>query len=497
MSPQVRIKNGPNKGHVHKISGQTITLGRDVESTIQILDKGASRNHAEIFMIGEMCFIRDLSSRNGTYVNEERVEEELLREGDRVQVGSTVCVFESGGGVSGDTRNIHFSQRDDEDLGSTLELRLDDLATMEGTEEPRESANFRAVYQVGKIISAEHDEEILMDKMLTQVSELVPADNIYIFLRDPETNNLVPRATWEAEPGKGVQISRTIIKRAVSETRSVLTSDAMSDARFKERESIIMGQIRSVICVPLLSQEKVVGVLYLHSSRVAQTFVQEDLELMTAVGTQVAIALDNIAVTRRQRETFMSAIRALVALGEMRDPATRGHSERVCTYAGSIAGQLDLLEREKTTVELAGILHDIGKVAVAADSVPPGEDPDRRHPELGAKVSKNIAGMEGVADAIRAHHELYDGTGYPDGLKGDDIPLYGRIIGVSDRFDHLTTHGGERREGLSMKEALIAIGELSGEQYDPKVVKALLISHREGTLFTPPLIFESGKVEDK
>jgi len=494
MSPQVRVKNGPNKGHVHKITDQAITLGRDVDCTIQVLDKGASRHHSEIFRIGEMVFIRDLGSRNGTYVNDERVDEELLREGDRVQVGSTVLVFESGGKVTGDTRNIQFSPSDDEDLGSTLELRLDDLAALEATEEDRESANFRAVYQVGKIISSEHDEEILMDKILAYISEQVPADNIYIFLRDEATNNLIPRATWEAEPGKGVQISRTIIKRAVGETRSVLTSDAMSDARFKERDSIIMGQIRSVICVPLLSQDKVVGVLYLHSSRMAQTFMQEDLELMTAVGTQVAIALDNITVSRRQRETFMSAIRTLVALGEMRDPATRGHSERVCTYASAIAGQLELRDRERTSVELAAILHDIGKVAVASDSVPPGEDPDSRHPELGAKISENIAGMDGVAEAIHSHHELHDGSGYPDELGGDDIPLYGKIIGVANKFDHLTTHGGEKREGLSMKEALITVGEMSGETFDPKVVKALLVAHREGTLFTPPLIFESGKV---
>ncbi len=494
MTPQVRVKNGPNKGHVYKMGENSITLGRDVDSTIQILDKGASRNHAEIFMIGEMCFIRDLESRNGTFVNDERVDEELLREGDRIQIGSTVMAFESSAGnVMGDTRNIEFSKSEDEDLGSTMELRLDDLAGVEGSDEDRDSANFRAIYQIGKIISSEGNEDVLMDKILTNISQLVPADNIYIFLRDEETNNLVPRSVWESEPGKGVQISRTIIKRAVGELRSVLTSDAMSDARFKGRDSIIMGKIRSVICVPLVSQEKVIGVLYIHSSRLGESFVEEDLELMTVVGNQVGIALDNIAVNQRQRETFMSALKTLVALGEKRNPETRGHSERVCTYAGAIANQMALPDRQRLAVEISAVLHDIGKIAAAEDSVAPGEDPEKRHPELGAEVSSHVTGIDGVAEAIRTHHELHNGKGHPEGLVGDEIPLYGRIIGVANKFDHLTTHGGERREGLSMKDALIAIGETSGEEYHPEVVKALLLAHREGTLFTPPQIFGSGK----
>src|SRR5437764_6377136 len=93
--PIIRVKNGPHKGNEHDIKGDTLVIGRDENPDgIQILDQGISRRHAEIFRIGEMYFIRDLGSRNGTFVNEEKISEELLRVGDEVKIGSTILLFE-------------------------------------------------------------------------------------------------------------------------------------------------------------------------------------------------------------------------------------------------------------------------------------------------------------------------------------------------------------------------------------------------------------------
>src|SRR3990167_9537950 len=92
--PYIRVKTGPNKGKIFEVKDAVITIGRDDNQTIQILDQGVSRQHSEIFRIGEMCFIRDLHSTNGTFVNDQRVTEELLRSGDQVLIGSTLLVFE-------------------------------------------------------------------------------------------------------------------------------------------------------------------------------------------------------------------------------------------------------------------------------------------------------------------------------------------------------------------------------------------------------------------
>ena len=96
--PVLRIRNGPDKGKVHEITDAPLTIGRDASESIQILDQGASRQHAEVFRVGEMCFIRDLDSKNGVFVNDERITEELLQIGDKIRIGSTVFVFEEAGG---------------------------------------------------------------------------------------------------------------------------------------------------------------------------------------------------------------------------------------------------------------------------------------------------------------------------------------------------------------------------------------------------------------
>ncbi len=513
--PRVRVRNGPNKGLVYQIGGDAITIGRDTTSVIQILDRGASRHHAEIFRVGEMCFIRDLGSRNGTYVNDKRITEDLMREGDRVQIGSTVIIFESEVHMKGDTRQIDFSRDDDEgEVSGTLELRLDDLVGFDSDDDiDRDSVNLTAIIQISKIVAGGRDEKAMLDKVCEYIADLAPADNIYIFLlqRDGDSQTLMPRSHYEKEPDHGRKFSKGIMRRAIQERRSILSSDAMHDARFKARDSIIINLIRSVICVPFICQDAVLGVLYMTCNRAGEAFVNEDLELVSTVATQVALALDNMAARRHQRETFLSAIRALIATTEMRDPDTRGHSERVASYAAAIARQMGLSEREWTNVQLAALLHDIGKLALAGEIKtedefhlqPEGESGEqapgqplgagktlREHPALGAEIAKSIVGAASeLAPAIRHHHELHDGSGYPDGLAGDRIPLLARIIAVADRLDHLTTLVGENNEGLSMKAALITLDEQADQEFDLAVVRALHIAHRGGTLLSPQTVF--------
>jgi putative nucleotidyltransferase with HDIG domain len=500
--PRVRVKTGPNQGQIYTIGDESISMGRDTACTIQILDKGASRQHAEIFRIGEMCFIRDLQSRNGTFVNDEKVVEELLREGDRVQIGSTVLVFESSAEVKGETKGIRFTEASEEEFGQTLELRLDDLAGFEedGKAESRDTANFRALFQLGKIIAAERDEQQLMDKILKFLASQLPADNLYLFVRDEQTNNLVAKARLDLEAAGSAPVSRTIIRRCIQEQRSIMTSDASADARFKTGDSIIINRIRSVMCVPLVSQERIRGVLYLSGARAGQGFIEEDLELATAVGTQAGVALENLNATRRQRETMMSAIRTLTAVAEMRDPASVGHAERVAGYAIAIADTMGLPERQRTAVQLAALLHDIGKAALSEELSRKGTRLDltpgtieAEHVRLGVELAGHIVGAENVLPAIAAHHERHDGSGFPKKLKGDAIPVEGRIVGLANVFDRMLTSGGPENHGLPMKDALMAAGKLAEKEFDPEVVKALLVSYRNGTLFKAKTIFGSAE----
>ena len=497
--PQVKVKNGPNKGQVFKVRRESITIGRDPTCTIQIMDKGASRKHAEIFRVGEMCFIKDLGSRNGTFVNDGKITDELLREGDRIQIGGTTLTVEESAKVEGDTAMVEFAA-DDAPAGATIELRLDDVEDDLGEEEDRDSANFRAIYKIGRIISSERDPGAMMGKVLSEMGELLPLEAAYIFLKEEKTGKLVPAARHEKHPGTRPKVSRTIIKRVLQESRSVLTSDAASDARFKAGESIVLGNIRSAICAPLVAMDKIRGVLYMTASgRSGRPFAQEDLELATAAGTQLGMGLESLRATAKQREIFINALRTLVAAAEMREPSMRGHSERVMNYGAAIAGQMNLPEKLRLEVQIAGLLHDIGKVIAPREAQDASADEEERrasqagHVLAGEEIARSMKGLEGILPGIRGHHERPDGTGFPDNLKGDKIPVVARVVGAANTFDHLTTSGGEDGQGMPIKDAMLKMSELAGEACDEKAVEALFIAYRSGTLYSSPSTKKRGE----
>ena len=484
---------------MYSVSSEHITIGRETDCTIQVLDKGASRHHAEIFRVGEMSFIRDLGSRNGTYVNEERVREELLREGDRVVIGSTSLLFESDPAPGQQVRDILFTDTggDDEDASShTLELKLDDLAGFD-EEEDRGSANLRAIYQLGRMLGGESNLETARERALGFLADLVHAEQAYLFGVDEVTGALAPKARFERDPSVQAQVSRTIIGRCVRQTRSILTTNAMSDARFKSTESIVMKRIRSVMSVPMVSKGSVSGVIYLTSGRTGEPFAEEDLEVATATATLLGLTFQGLEAARKQRETFFGAVRMLVALTEARDPVTRGHSERVANYAQGMAREFGLSEHARTALHLAALIHDIGKAGIP-EEVLLGKDtrllsrgePATKHAVLGSRIAANIPGAEEVAPAVLCHHEHYDGSGYPEGLSGDAIPLHARIVGAADMLDHIVRTGGPDRTPLPLAQAVEELHVYEGRQLDPETVRACAAALKAGLIGESKTLFD-------
>jgi len=489
--PVLRVRNGPDKGQVYEITDEPITVGRDSSETIQILDQGASRRHSEVFRVGEMCFIRDLDSKNGTFVNDERIAEELLQVGDKIRIGNTIFVFdESGASMEAAAARAKIEFDHDAPVGATIEIDLRkgerSGPALEGVTDSR---SLRVLYQLAKLLREGGGDA---DKLLTKVTELtvdaVNADAGYVFVLE-EGGKLMPRASVERKREEGRKISRAIVRRVIRTEKPVLTTDAMSDERWKKRESVILKNINSVICVPLASFEKVTGVLYVHGSRMGEIFADEDFELVTAIGIQAGVALETLQATNRERKAIVSAVRALVAINEMRDPATKGHSERVCTYAAAIAAQMGMGTRESQAVQLAALLHDIGKIVHSDQSaVAQVNDPEfgaEQHVLNGEKILRHMDGMEEVLPGITFHHAHCDGSGFPEGVVGDDIPLIGKIVAVANAFDNMCTVGWDGGPPVSFKEALMKMGRDPEGWWDADVVEALLVAYRNGTLFAP------------
>lgn len=509
--PIIRVKNGPHKGNEHDIKGETLVIGRDENPDgIQILDQGISRRHAEIFRIGEMYFIRDLGSRNGTFVNEEKISEELLRVGDEIKIGSTILLFEDRRAKKKSNSERVVEPHKFDAVAATTTIKIDlnaaqdqDLALEPGAE-THESRDLQVLYKVAKTIASERDLKGLAKKVVRLAGAAVNADHGYIFIKHPEKGELTLGGSYEKgqeesdsgstedvaapPPADGPTISRTIVKRVLRFGRAIMSSDASMDDRFRDRGSVVMKQIRSVICAPLVAMDQLCGVIYLSTSKVAEVFTTEDLELVTAVGVQAGMAIQGITLALAQEKNYLELVGSLVAAIEMRDPLSRGHSERVATYASGVAQAMGLSRSRNRRVQLAALLHNIGSIFLTPEELAKENDLDidKKRIDLASKLLEKMQGMSFLLPAVRHHRERWDGKGYPDALVGEDIPLEARIISVANDFDKYIESSEARGEEISMKDAIARLTAIGVSMYDPKVLDALMVAANEGWLEAPP-----------
>jgi putative nucleotidyltransferase with HDIG domain len=235
---------------------------------------------------------------------------------------------------------------------------------------------------------------------------------------------------------------------------------------------------RAILTVPLMSRGSVVGVLQLLNPIDKEVFAADDLRRVGLFAGALGIALENARLYAAQKQQFIDTVTALAEAVEKRDPYTGGHVRRVVGYSLLLGIEMNLDAEELEGLRLAAILHDIGKIAVP-DIVlrkPAPLDPEeatvmRRHTTDGAEIVSRIRQLRPLLAGVRNHHERLDGKGYPDALKGAEIPLAARIIAVADTFDAMTTDR-PYRQGLTPEEAAEEILRGEGTQFCPIVVKA-------------------------
>jgi len=194
---------------------------------------------------------------------------------------------------------------------------------------------------------------------------------------------------------------------------------------------------------------------------------------------------------RQNQELFLETIRTLAAAIDAKDPYTRGHSERVSSYSMAIAKHLGLTQDEVFRIRIAAILHDVGKLGIRDGILnKPGVLTDdefavmRRHPDIGAQIMSPIRMLKDIIPGIRNHHESWDGRGYPDRLRGEQIPLVARIIGIADTFDAMTTNR-PYQTAMPLDQVLERMRSMAGSRFDPTVVDAFLGAASTGDI-TPP-----------
>lgn len=283
--------------------------------------------------------------------------------------------------------------------------------------------------------------------------------------------------------GHKINIQNTLYEEVIKRRKPLMEKDVdqrLIDTKKRSRYKTKSFILHPLYTHPLTISGDVIGVISLADKPNRQPFNSRDLKFLSAISTQAAMVIQNALLVANLKESFLVTVRSLSAAIDAKDHYTHGHSERVNHYALQIGRIMGISQSELDQLELACLLHDVGKIGIPenilnkAEKLTPEEmSIIRKHPLKGLEILKNAKLTKATLAAVRHHHERYDGGGYPDGLKAEEIPLLARIITVVDTFDAMISDRPYRPRCTKMT-AIAKIYKDSGSQHDPRVVQALL-----------------------
>lgn len=236
---------------------------------------------------------------------------------------------------------------------------------------------------------------------------------------------------------------------------------------------------RNFIAAPVILMRGLSGVI-IAADKQSGDFDSADVQTLLHIGDQAAVAVENAHLRQKLQNAYLATVSVLADAMEAKDPYTQGHCEIVSRYARRIARRLHLTQRELSIVSYAALLHDIGKIGVSdgilnkpGPLLPEERELVRSHVRVGHDLIRHVPALSVVADAVLHHHEWYDGTGYPDGLRGENIPIASRIVCVVDSFGAMISRRSYK-EAYGVDYARAELSRCAGTQFDPQIVEVFL-----------------------
>lgn len=260
-----------------------------------------------------------------------------------------------------------------------------------------------------------------------------------------------------------------------------------------------LERIGCAACIPSFNKEKLIGFLILGSKVSGDSYTKEELELLLTIANEVAIVIENAKnllelqrLRSKEKENYFQTVLALARTVDEKDAYTRGHLDEVTKYGIIVAEELlGSKDINMEDLKIGLLLHDIGKIGVPdallhKNSTLTSEEFEimKQHTEIGARIIEPIKKLKKVGKIIRHHQEKYDGTGYPDRIKGEDIPIEARIIAVVDAY-HAMISDRPYRKAMSEEIALNELKSNMGTQFDPQVVEAFIRAYEKGKIINP------------
>jgi len=337
------------------------------------------------------------------------------------------------------------------------------------------------IYKFANKLNSMGSLDSVVDYVVNFVADFMFSNRVSIMLLDEKGEYL----TIKGHTGLDEQIRRnTRIKRGEPIAGKVLETGRpiiVKDVSSVKAESDRYSEYRSFISFPLMqvalkSNDTPLGIINVTNRFGDQPYSKEDVENLDFIAHTASVAINNQLKSIEIEKSYFNTMKALAAAVEEKDRYTRGHSERVKTYAVELAKRLGLPNETISTIEHACVLHDIGKIGIPdviiqkdCDLTEEEYRQIKQHPAKGERIIRVIPFLESALPIVRHHHERFDGTGYPDGMRGKDIELGARIVAIADTYDAMTTERPYRGP-LPKDNAVAVLKEQTGKQFDPELV---------------------------
>lgn len=347
-----------------------------------------------------------------------------------------------------------------------------------------------ALVGVGSVINSSLGLKQVLEEVMDRLIALMGAERGFLMLREPsgELNVRIARGIDREDLNKeAFAVSNTIVRRVIKTCEAILTTNAQNDPRFGAQDSVAAYHLLSILCAPLKIKDDLIGVIYVDNRAHSGIFRTGDLGLISAFANQAAVAIDNaslfddLQVSNAELEiAYQATLEGWVRALDLRDKETEGHTKRVTVLTRRLAQEVGVDDEVLLHITRGALLHDIGKMAIPDGILlkPGGLSQEERlliqkHPVYAHEMLSPIKFLQPALDIPYCHHEKWDGSGYPRGLKGEEIPFAARIFAIIDVWDALVSDRPYRK-GMDPAEVINMITQQSGIHFELRLVDAFL-----------------------
>lgn len=310
-----------------------------------------------------------------------------------------------------------------------------------------------SLLKIGQAMSAERNLDKLLQLIKSETEQALQADRCTVFLYDRDANELWSKvASGLEEEAQEIRFPAHLgLAGYVAKTGEILNiKNAYEDPRFNQEIDKKTGyKTENILCMPMRNRQmEIIGVFQVLNKRKSH-FDKVDEDLLSAITTSAGVAIENTTLAQEMKISFESFVKTLSTTIDARDPITAGHSERVAEYSVLIGEEMNMSGIDLEVLRYASLLHDIGKIGIKEEILKKDgrlTEKEYRHIQKHVyythEILKNVhfeRNLRMVPEIAASHHEKVDGTGYHRGLKGDEIPMSGRILALSDVFDAITS----------------------------------------------------------